>query len=133
MSNPKNILFLPTPEHLLQIDIVSTQITDVMINMFHQVIKEKGIIFVTEVRIATIGKLIAGIAYDTLASATGKKYSTDEKAAKALLEDYSMIKGRIQEVIGAGMSSAIQTFTGKGIEYYCQIKIIPEPSSVLPS
>ncbi len=38
-------------------------------------------------------------------------------------------KNAVQEAVAAGFQSAMSTFSGTAVEYYCMIKMVPDPVS----
>ena len=58
---------------------------------------------------------------------------TPEEAYKNVSKDFLEMKSSIQETIGQSFHSALSTFSGRPVDYYCQINIVPDPINKLPS
>lgn len=48
---------------------------------------------------------------------------------KELLKVMSETKMALQNAVAAGFQNAMTEFSGRQVEYYCQIKVVPEPVS----
>jgi len=42
-------------------------------------------------------------------------------------KNFSDLKSKLQDAVAAGFSGAMSKFTKKHVEYYCQVKPVPEP------
>jgi hypothetical protein len=70
-----------------------------------------------------ITSLVASILYKELTvKATSKK---DKKNAAEVIAYFTDTKDMMQSAVAAGFEMAMQKFTGKPIEYYCQVKTVP--------
>ncbi len=52
--------------------------------------------------------------------------ATNEQRYAAVSESFSSHKRLMQEAIAAGFTASMSQFSGRSVEYYCQIKIVPE-------
>ena len=59
-------------------------------------------------------------------SRDGKPQLTRDEEYKQTTKSMGMLKAHIQEAVSLGFSGAMTTFTGKQIDYYCQIRPVPE-------
>lgn len=55
-------------------------------------------------------------------------YKTVEGKAKSS-KAFVTMQGLVEDAVAAGFSGAVTQATGKSAEYYCQVKVVPEPSS----
>lgn len=77
---------------------------------------------------AYLARFIGAWAYDTLNSEKGSK-EAKQIIYKKTAENFAEVKSRIQESVAAGLSGAMNTFTGKEVEYFCNIVIVPPADS----
>lgn len=88
--------------------------------------------FASDLSIQFLASYVGALVYSVL-----KEPPPDLKADKdKMLEHYTRsfleIKMRIQDAVSAGVAGALTTATGKSIEYYTQIKVVPEPVNKQP-
>ena len=50
-----------------------------------------------------------------------------EKQCNLVMSDYNDFKIKIQNSIALGFQDAMSQWSGKSVEFYCQIKPVPEP------
>lgn len=62
----------------------------------------------------------------------GKKAKSEEEVYEFTRDNFNRVKQDIQEAVGLAFSGSTTVFSGKTTEYYCQVKIVPEPVSKLP-
>lgn len=55
--------------------------------------------------------------------------TTKEEQEDFVMKNAAELKTAIQEAVSMGFQSAMTQFSGRQIEYYCQIKPVPEPVS----
>lgn len=56
-----------------------------------------------------------------------------EDLFKFTKDNFIGVRMQVQEAVAAGVSGAMTTYSGKHVEYYCQVKPVPEPISKLSS
>lgn len=42
-------------------------------------------------------------------------------------KSFAAMKTRIQDAVSSGVSGGMKTWSGRMVDYYCQIKVVPEP------
>lgn len=77
---------------------------------------------------------ISAVVYQALSEEVkNSKNEVDKKKTyDKVYKNLSDMKEGMQDAIAAGFQGAMSTFSGKPIEYYCQIKTIPEPMNKKP-
>jgi len=56
-----------------------------------------------------------------------KSLKTKEEMLNFAMKNFAALKVSIQESVAAGFQGAVSTFSGQQVDYYCQVKPIPEP------
>jgi hypothetical protein len=46
--------------------------------------------------------------------------------------NFAITKGKIQDAVAHGFQGAMQSFSGKQVEYYCQVRPVGDPVNRLP-
>lgn len=59
--------------------------------------------------------------------------TSEEENYKHSVKTFSDIKLKIQEAVAAGFTGAMTVFTGHQVEYYSQIKTVPEAANKKPA
>lgn len=79
---------------------------------------------------AFIACVVAGMAYRVLSEEPKRA----DKAAmeKSLVVNYTTLKGSVCNAVAAGFTGAMSKWAKKSVEYYCQVKLVPKPTSKLP-
>lgn len=62
------------------------------------------------------------VLYKTLTEEPSSKSDTKEKQLKEVLARFGSVKLSVQEAVAASFTSAMTTYTGQSVEYYCQVK-----------
>jgi hypothetical protein len=55
-----------------------------------------------------------------------------EEQLKFVENNYKLMKTNIQNAVGEAFKEAMQAYSGKSMDYYCQIKALPDPINKLP-
>ena len=81
-----------------------------------------------------IGKIICDIGLKVLTNYDNLNTSRDyrEKAYKKVMTEFLEFKNILQDDVASGLEEAMFLFTGRDIEYYCQIHVINQPSNKEP-
>ena len=79
-----------------------------------------------------LGKVVSGIVFQAVADVPEEI----EKASKQEQYEwahgsYTDAKTRIQDAVAAGFQGAMEIYSGVHTEYYCQVKVVPEPTNKL--
>lgn len=85
--------------------------------------------FGTSITMTMLASFICNLVYQEL-----KKNSLEITSEDYKMKMYQEYKSLIQKSISMGFQSAFSEFQGssKGLEFYCQIASVPEPSNKLP-
>lgn len=96
--------------------------------------KEKPIDLSQDLHIHLISTLIGVTLYSHLrdSSIAVKKMSKESEKQKAMIQSYTLLKGRIQEAVASAFMGAMTTFSGKSADYYCLIKPVPDAANKEP-
>lgn len=78
-----------------------------------------------------ISGFVAALVFDALTQLKPPKTSALKKF-EMTTRDFNEVKLKIQESVADGFSRAFKEFTGKGVDYYCQVRAIPEPTNKEP-
>lgn len=89
--------------------------------------KEHGPSAGRKVTAHVIGRMIGLTLYHTLNDMSKDKGLDKEAQCKYVEKNFARAKHEILEAVSAGFSGAMTTWSGKTVEYYCQVKIAPEP------
>lgn len=55
---------------------------------------------------------------------------TNKKAKEAYVEaSFADMKGQIMEAVAAGFTGGVKSWSGQTVDYYCQVKVTPEPTN----
>lgn len=72
-----------------------------------------------------IARFIGAYVYQALMQKPEKPCSKDD-LLKFTRENFKASKQAIQDAVSAAFTGAMNTFSGKTVEYYCQVKVVPE-------
>ncbi len=72
---------------------------------------------------------VAATMYQSLTTTEGVKMTKEQRYSTTMTE-FSQAKSRLAEAISMGFTMAMKNFSGKSIEYYCDIRPIPERTNV---
>ena len=87
--------------------------------------KEKGIEFYRVLSQQYLAKMIAAIVFKSLKDRP-EHIKNNEEMADYSVKNFKDLKNEIQEAVAQGFQGAMSTYSGNHVEYYCQIKILPE-------
>lgn len=104
--------------------------SDLMAVELVKLIDAQGVNNGPEITQAIISHFLSSFTALTVLKCLGEKPSS----GKGSEEEYQLASTRflahkilIQEAVAAAFSGALSEFTGRNVEYYCQIKLVPEP------
>lgn len=72
-----------------------------------------------------IARFIGAYVYQALMQKPEKACGKEE-LLKFTKENFKASKQAVQDAVSAAFSGAMSAFSGKDIEYYCQVKVVPE-------
>lgn len=75
-----------------------------------------------------ISRFIGALVYRTL-SEPQTLNKTSKEHEDFVMKNTAELKTQIQNAVSAGFQNAMTAFSGENIEYYCQIKVVPESTS----
>lgn len=52
---------------------------------------------------------------------------SDKDKCNYAMESFGDLKVRVQEAVAAGFAGGMRTWSGKDVDYFCQVKVVPEP------
>lgn len=76
-----------------------------------------------------IAGLLSALVFRSLAFVPEKLKSDKDKCDYAE-QSFADLKIRIQEAVAAGFAGGMKTWSGKNVDYYCQVKVMPEPANM---
>lgn len=79
----------------------------------------------------TIQNLISLVVWKSL-SKIPEENMTREQHFQFTQRNFQEIKQRVQESVSAGVQEALESYSGKRIDYICQIVPMPPPINVIP-
>ena len=80
---------------------------------------------------ATVEVLVANLVYNVLK--TSAEGSSNKKTQYATVEkNFKSVKLNVQDAVAAAFSQAMGKFSGKEIDYYCQLTAVGEPINKRP-
>jgi transketolase len=131
MKKPKNALVAVKPKNQdLMLNSWVEEISGYVSEETHKLIKNVGEVKKAEERIAT--KFVKFYVSEAVLNALKASQGTDmdnEEAYEFTKEKFKDIKEELQSEISQGFELAFKLFSGKSPEYYCQIRMVPEPPS----
>ncbi len=75
-----------------------------------------------------VSRLIGEMVHRTLAERSTLNISHKDQE-DLMMKNMSELKMAVQNAVAAGFQNAMSNFLGRPVEYYCQIKPVPEPVS----
>ena len=80
-----------------------------------------------------LAKFSGALIYNTLKEKPIKEFKTKDEYMKFTMKNFQEVKEKVQEVIAAAFTGAMNTYAGKNmVEYYCTIKPIPAAANKEP-
>jgi len=70
-----------------------------------------------------LSSFIGGLLFRTL------NEKNDKVDPNIAIKNTGILKGQIQDAVSVGFQNAMSAFIGQNVEYYCQIKMVPEMTS----
>lgn len=112
----------------------STQVSQLMVRECFRVMSKQGKEgeLVRYVAKEFLYNFIGNLAMQTLEEGPPKKDPSKKEELDFVLGSFSSLKDQIQSSVGQAFGDAMSDFTGQDVEYYCQIKPIPEPTNRMP-
>lgn len=80
------------------------------------------------VSVSLLNKFFGALIYRTLVEPKTLNQSALEHE-QYVMKNMGDLKNQIQDCIANSFQEAMGAFTGQPVEYYCQIKVVPEPTS----
>lgn len=71
---------------------------------------------------------VSALVYRSLANIPDS-IKSDEERCQYANDSFSDLKMRIQEAVASGFSGGMRTWSGRTVDYYCQVKVVPEPKN----
>lgn len=76
--------------------------------------------------------LIAAEVFDVMKDGKNKGKSKKDKGYSEVMSNFLAIKLDVQNAVACGFQGAMQTFSGKDLEYYCLIKTVTQNTNKEP-
>lgn len=110
---------------------IARQITEQILSILEKRDAKNGHLFSEDIEINLLGCLVAGVLYRELMrkppQAVGK-----QELYEFTRDNVARVKDRVQQAIAVGFQSAMATYSGKHTDYYCLIRVTPEPVNKTP-
>lgn len=110
----------------------SQHLIDVIFKCLLEEEKERGVAFSQGVAISFLSRFIGGLVYNTLDHSTRsiqKLDLTGKEQFDYTSKQYTEIKLSVENAVAAGFQGAMTTYSKMPIDFYCQVKTVPEPES----
>jgi len=121
----KAVKVITTEEY---INVVTKQLTGEVLSYMLEVEQLKGVEVSKLVANAFVDNFIAALVYRYLTErppgATPK--TTNKEALEHVKKNFVTIKVEMQDAVAMAFQKAMSAFSGKDMEYYCEIKPMPE-------
>jgi len=75
-----------------------------------------------------ISRMVHTMVYSTLHEEQ-KLAKSDKDRENLIFKNLAEVKTQVQNAVAAGFQNPMSEFSGQPVEYYCQIKLVPEPTS----
>jgi hypothetical protein len=75
-----------------------------------------------------VSRFVGALVYRTLTEEQAIN-QTKEQHEAFIMKNAADLKNQIQNAVAAAFQNAMSAFSGQPVEYYCQIKVVPEPKS----
>ena len=93
--------------------------------------KARGVEFADGLAVSFVAGFTGALIYHIL----NRQHPDNTKVKKELYNfvstNYSDIKLKVENAVAAGFTGALSSYSGKQVEYYCQVKVVPEPANTL--
>lgn len=73
-------------------------------------------------------RFVGALVYKTLVEQPAINQTKPDHEAY-VLKNTAELKAQLQDAVALGFQHAMSAFSGQTIEYYCQIKVVPEPNN----
>lgn len=121
------------PKDIITFKQESEQFTDMMVTESFKLIEghvgQRGSKVSRSVSTMFIAKLIGRMVYRAL---TDKQEGSKDDQYRKAKESFADMKVRLTDCVAAGFQAAMSKFAGRQVEYYCQIRTVPEPVNKEP-
>lgn len=79
-----------------------------------------------------LSKYTAQIVYETLSEAAPPDCTDLNKRYELTADKFKTVKASVQDAVSAAFSGAMRKFSGKEVDYFCQIKTVPPVANKEP-
>lgn len=110
----------------------SKYLTSEIFRIMDSQLKEKETGVAQGVLINFLASYIGTLVYRSLTDFPEGLQEDKEALYESTMESYGELKQDIQNAIAVGFHEAMSTYANKYVEYYCEVKIVPEPVNKHP-
>lgn len=94
--------------------------------------KERGVSFSQEIAVTFLARFVGGIIYNALETKPhGFKDLTGTEQFDYTSTQYAELKRQVENAVASGFQGAMTTYSKMPIDFYCQVKAVPEPEGTL--
>jgi len=110
----------------------SDQLALELVTETFKLIDGQGGVASTQVAVNFLARFAGTLVYRSLKQQAPTTCKTPEEMVQFTGRNFAGMKVCVQEAISAAFSGAMKTYAGQDIEYYCQVKPVPEPLNKEP-
>ncbi len=112
-------------QYMLKTD-KSDQIASELVAETFKLIDGQGGTLSNKVAVNFLARFAGMLVYRSLKQEAPEHCKTPEQMAQFTMRNFSGMKVCVQEAVSAAFTGAMKTYAGQDIEYYCQVKPVPE-------
>jgi|SRR5579859_1720362 len=125
MFNKKNTVKITLKEW---IDNISSSYAQETIKILFSLMKTEDLYIKNAILSSFIGQLVKSSLNNTFYELTPDLIETNSNADNAI-KHFNNLKHSIEEDVAKAFTQALSEYSGISTEYYCQIRLVPEPKS----
>lgn len=111
-------------------DTFSQHLIEVIFKCLLEEERERGVAFSQEIAITFLTRFLGGIIYNTLEhKPMGFSKSNGKEQYEYTSKQYAHMKHQIENAVAAGFQGAMTTYSKMPVDFYCQVKTVPEPTN----
>ncbi len=131
MSKPKEVALTPkiTPEELMS--ECSRYLTLHILQFLTDERERSGEEFAERLAFNFLASYIASLGAGFLNA--DYSHSTGKEKERLVMDGFLEFKQSVQDSVAAGMSGCMTAYSGQPIDYYCQLKVVPNPTGRMDS
>ena len=114
-----------------QTDFVD-EFSEVLVVETFKLMAAKGKTVGNDIALAFLSKFVGVYIHQAL-SDPGVDLITSQEKYEHAAECFKQAKEDVTHMVAVGVGGAMKAFSGKDVEYYCTLRVMPEPVNKLPS